>query len=131
MAAQAEATRVLTVARLLLDEMFSPRIAEGLTNRGHDVVAVAAIPSKVGAPDEQILRLATTEGRTLVTENVRDLEMLRTQWADEGRACAGLLYTSRQRFPRDKRWLGRLVTALHDRLTSGSIPVDGQVDWLT
>lgn len=32
--------------RLLLDEMFHPRIATELTGRGHDCVAVAAQPHR-------------------------------------------------------------------------------------
>lgn len=101
MATPAEAARLVTVSRLMLDELFNPRIAEELTKRGHDVVAVAAEPTWVGASDEQLLRIATMDERTLVTENVRDFEILRTQWLNEGRRCAGLLYTSRQGFPRD------------------------------
>lgn len=121
----------MTAVRLVLDEMYSPRIAEELTKRGHDVVAVAADPALVGASDEQILRIATIGECTLVTENVRDFEILRTRWLKEGRSCAGLLYTSRQRFPRDKKWTGRLVIALDERLASGMVPASGQVDWLT
>lgn len=121
----------MTAVRLVLDEMYSPRIAEELTKRGHDVVAVAADPALVGASDEQILRIATIGECTLVTENVRDFEILRTRWLKEGRSCAGLLYTSRQRFPRDKKWTGRLVIALDERLASEMVPASGQVDWLT
>lgn len=121
----------MTAGRLILDEMYSPRIAEELTKRGHDVLAVAADPALVGASDEQILRIATMDECTLVTENVRDFEILRTRFLKEGRNCAGLLYTSRQRFPRDKKWTGRLVIALDERLASGMVPASGQVDWLT
>jgi hypothetical protein len=121
----------MSVRRLMLDEMYSPQIAEEFAKRGHDVIAVAADLRRVSAPDEELLRIATADDRTLVTENVRDFEILRTQWLKEGRACAGLLYTNRQRFPRDRKWTGRLVAALDARLSGGFIPGAGQVDWLT
>ncbi|MGH3516080.1 MAG: DUF5615 family PIN-like protein [Haloechinothrix sp.] len=115
----------------MLDEMYHPRVAEELVKRGHEVVAVAAEPERVGLPDEQVLMHATSEGYALVTENVRDCEVLRMQWLKEGRNCAGLIYTHRQRFPRDKRWMGRLVTALDERMSSNTVPAPGEVEWLT
>ncbi|WP_448071454.1 DUF5615 family PIN-like protein [Georgenia yuyongxinii] len=115
----------------MLDEMFRPQIAEELRMRGHDAVAIAGNPELVGMADEHLVRLATTEERALVTENVRDFEILRSRRLSENRPVAGLIYTNRQRFARDKRWSGRIVTALDERLRTGRIPGPGQVDWLT
>lgn len=117
-------------ARLLLDEMFSPELAKVLRGRGYDVAAVAADPQLAGMTDEQVLVMATTEDRCLVTENARDFELLRARWVREGRDHAGLLYTSVRRFPRGRRYLGRLAAALDARLTAGRLPGTGQVDWL-
>jgi len=119
------------VAGLLLDEMFSPQIADRLCKRGHDVLAVAAQPELVGQPDEQILAQASAQDRCLLTENVRDFEILRSAWARDGKVHAGLLYTSRQRFPRERRMIAKIVTALDERLRDGTLPRAGRVDWLT
>lgn len=115
---------------LMLDEMFSPRITAELVRRGYDVIALADDPTRLGMPDDLVLEWATDQGHALLTENVRDFEMLRTAWLDEGRLCAGLLYTSHSRFPRDLRLIGRLVDALEVRLADGALPSAGEVDWL-
>lgn len=59
--------------RLLLDHQLSPRrIAAPLREAGHDVLALAAEPAAEGMDDDQVLELAATEGRILVTRNSRD-----------------------------------------------------------
>ena len=116
--------------RLALDEMFSPQLADELVRRGHDVVAVAADPGLAGLPDQQILEWATEQERCLVTENVKDYEVLRRAAAAQGRAHAGLLYGSPVRFPRDRRFLGALVVALDKLIASGELPGPDDVAWL-
>jgi Domain of unknown function (DUF5615) len=117
-------------ASLLLDEMFSPDIAAELVKRGHDVVAAAADPGLVGLADEQILEWATAQGRCLVTENVRDFEILRRAAAAQGRAHAGLIYSNPLRFSRDRRFVGALVAALDHMLTTAQVPGPSKVAWL-
>jgi predicted nuclease of predicted toxin-antitoxin system len=117
-------------ARLLLDEMFSPQIASELVKRGHDAVAVAAAPELAGLPDEQILDWATSQRRCLVTENVKDHEVLRRAAAAQGRTHAGLLYCAARRFPRDRRFAGVLVVALDKLLAAGQLPGPDDVSWL-
>ena len=116
--------------RLLLDEMFSPEIAAELVKRGHDVVAVAADPALVGPPDEQVLEWATGQGRCLVTENVKDHEILRRAAAAQGRAHAGLLCSGPRRLPRDRRFVGALVAALDKAIAAGRLPGPDEVGWL-
>jgi hypothetical protein len=116
--------------RLALDEMFSPQIAAELVKRGHDVVAVAADPGLVGLPDAQVLEWATDQGRCLVTENVKDYEVLRRLSAAQGRTHAGLLYCGPRRFPRDRRFVGALVGALDQLITGGHLPGPDEVGWL-
>jgi predicted nuclease of predicted toxin-antitoxin system len=116
--------------RLLLDEMFSPQIASELVRRGHDVVAVAADPELAGLPDEQVLEWATSQGRCLVTENVKDYEVLRRAAAAQGRTHAGLLYCPARRFPRDRRFAGALVVALDKLLAAGQLPGPDGTGWL-
>jgi predicted nuclease of predicted toxin-antitoxin system len=116
--------------RLLLDEMFSPKIATELVERGHDVVAVAADPGLVGLPDEQVLEWATGQGRCLVTENVKDYEVLRRAAAAQGRTHTGLLYSGPRRFPRGRRFVGALVVALDKAIAAGQLPGPDEVGWL-
>jgi predicted nuclease of predicted toxin-antitoxin system len=117
-------------ARLALDEMFSPQIAAELVRRGYDAVAVAADPALADLPDEQVLEWATSQGRCLVTENVKDYEVLRRTAAAQGRSHAGLLYCAPRRFPRDRRFIGVLVAAL-DRMPAGDqLPGPDEVGWL-
>jgi Domain of unknown function (DUF5615) len=117
------AAAAVVSVRLVLDEMFSPEIAWELVKRGHDVVAVAADPALVGLPDEQVLEWATDQGRCLVTENVKDDEVLRRASTAQGRTQAGLLYSGPRRFPRDRRFVGALVVALDESIVAGQLPV--------
>jgi predicted nuclease of predicted toxin-antitoxin system len=73
---------------LLLDEMFTDDIAQQLRTKGYDVISVVADPALVGRPDDQILAYATTEGRTLVTANIKDFVPLDTRYraADQSHA---------------------------------------------
>jgi predicted nuclease of predicted toxin-antitoxin system len=117
-------------AALLLDEMFSPEIATELVKREHDVVAVAADPALAGLPDDQILAWAAEQHRCLVTENVKDFEVLRRQAVAQGTTHPGLLYSGPRRSQRDRRFLGALVTALDEVLTAERVPVENEVSWL-
>lgn len=65
--------RIIMSVPLLLDEMFSDAIAQQLRAKGFDVSSVVAQPALVGLPDDQILAYATSEGRALVTANIKDL----------------------------------------------------------
>ena len=98
--------------RLLLDEMFAPTLADRLCAEGFDVVAVAGHGTLAAASDEEVMRWAATQGRRLVTENVKDFQPL-TQLASEcGEPVALLLFTSSRRFPRSRRNPGPLLDAL-------------------
>jgi Domain of unknown function (DUF5615) len=115
---------------LVLDEMFSPEIASELVKRGHDAVAVAADPELVGLADVQILEWATNQRCCLVTENVKDFEVLRRVWTAQGRTHAGLVYSASRRYPRGRRFVGALVAALDRMITSGQVPATNEVAWL-
>ncbi|MET8158208.1 DUF5615 family PIN-like protein [Sphaerisporangium sp. NPDC005289] len=117
-------------ARLLLDEMFAPYLAAELRARGYDVIAVAECDGGPGTPDDGVIESAIGQDRCVLTENVRDFEMLRVQRLTQGRPCAGLLYSAARRFPRTKSAMGRLVDALEERLSCDRLPPSGQVDWL-
>ena len=117
-------------ARLLLDEMFHPGIAEQLTARGHDCAAVAADPALRETSDADLLDYALAQDRTLVTNNVVDFEVLRRNRAAAGEPVPALIYTSDKSFPRDRRFIGRLITELDRVCGQDSVRAAGGVLWL-
>jgi hypothetical protein len=57
--------------KFLVDSMLPPGTADLLCDAGHD----ATTPAGMGAhnlPDDHLIRLATSDGRVVVTENARD-----------------------------------------------------------
>jgi hypothetical protein len=77
--------------KALLDEQLSPQIAARLRDKGYDVEAVAERTDLVGSTDREVLELATQEGRTVVTNNVKDFRPLAARWLAQGRIHAGLI----------------------------------------
>src|SRR5215218_3763646 len=78
--------------RILLDAHISGRtVGKSLVEGGHDVRALASEPELQGLSDPEVLQLAATEGRVLVTANVRDSEPLLREWAGESRPHAGVI----------------------------------------
>ena len=97
---------------LLLDEMFSPRIADELALVGIDCRAVVADPVLRAQSDLEIFDSAVRDDRVLVTNNVPDFESLRRAREAAGGPAPGLIYTSDVTFRRTKAYLSCLVTAL-------------------
>ncbi|MGI8607900.1 MAG: DUF5615 family PIN-like protein [Candidatus Dormibacteria bacterium] len=118
--------------RLLLDEHFSPTIAEQLRDHGHDVVALVELSHLRSRPDEDVLDYATAGGRAVVTENVVDFVLLHEAWRKRGDLHSGIVLSSSRRFPRTKTGVGRLVSALADLLdqTTEDEVFDGRLTWL-
>ncbi|MFY9846153.1 MAG: DUF5615 family PIN-like protein [Trebonia sp.] len=115
---------------LLLDEMFSPAIADGLAARGIDCQAVVADALLRALSDLEIFETALLEGRVIVTNNVPDFESLRRARDAAGGAIPGLIYTSDFTFPGTKAYVSRLVTALADAATGRETARHGGVLWL-
>ena len=111
--------------RVLLDEMYPPRLAELLCQLGHDVVAVVAEPEFVGAYDHTVLDAAAAQGRCVVTENVRDFAVLVGHMAH-----AGVLYVHGRRWSRGPAGIQHLATALDKAISDGHLPEPDRVDWL-
>jgi Domain of unknown function (DUF5615) len=116
---------------LLLDEMFSPAIAEKLGARGHDVLAVVADPALVSLPDEQILAHAAATGRALVTANIKDFVPLDTQYQAAGHAHAGLILVSTKTFPQDRAYPAAITSSLAALLDKPGQIQAGQVLFLS
>ena len=89
--------------------MYQAVIAQELRVRGHDVVSVHETPGR-GTPDEQVFAYAQSEGRAVVTENVRDYRRLAIARLVAGDRHNGLVLTTEKRWPR--RDPGALLSAL-------------------
>jgi hypothetical protein len=103
--------------KLLLDEMLSPDIAEQLRERGHDVQAVAA-SEHAELDDPDVLDIARSQQRAVVTNNVRDFRPLHMAAVQAGGAGHyGMVFMSGN-FRRTKADIGRIVVALEAKLTA-------------
>ena len=105
--------------KLLLDEMISPRIARELREGDFDVQAIKTDrPEFEGLADIEVLRRATAEHRTLVTDDVLDFRLIHNQLLGSGEGHNGIVFTSDATMPRNKasvslwtRTLGKLLKA--------------------
>ncbi len=115
---------------LLLDEMLPDHIAQRLRAKGYDVISVVADPAMVGLPDEQVLACATTQGRALVTANIKDFVPLDGRYRAAGQPHAGLILVSTKAFPQS-RGFPSAITASLATLLSGTAKIQpGQVLFL-
>lgn len=116
---------------LLLDEMFTDDIAQQLRTMGYDVISVVADPALIGLPDYQILAYATTEGRALVTANIKDFIPLDTRYRVADQSHAGLILISTKTFPQSRGFPSAVTTALATLLSGTAKIQPGQVLFLT
>ncbi len=116
---------------LLLDEMFTDDIAQQLRTKGYEVISIVADPALAGLPDEQILAYATTEGRAVVTANIKDFVPLDTRYRAADQSHAGLILVSTKTFPQNRSFSYAVATALV-ALISGTTKIQsGQVLFLS
>jgi len=98
--------------RLLLDEMLSPAIARELRSRGHDVETVAGNPAREALSDPEVLALARTEHRAVVTNNLRDFRPLHHEAITPGRAGHfGMIFVLGN-YRRTRADTGRIIAVL-------------------
>jgi predicted nuclease of predicted toxin-antitoxin system len=99
--------------RLLLDANLSPRrIAAPLRDTGHDVLALSEHATFEGLPDPQVLELATSEGRIVITRNSRDFAPIAREWAEAQRSHAGLILI----WTLDHNQFTRIITGIEHQL---------------
>jgi hypothetical protein len=99
--------------KLLLDEMYPKRIAEGLRARGRDTVAVVELPDLRNSSDPDVFAAAQREGRTVVTENVSDFVHIANDHDAGGQAHHGLVLVHPRKYPRgNPRTVGAMVNPL-------------------
>ncbi|MBO0840608.1 MAG: DUF5615 family PIN-like protein [Sciscionella sp.] len=117
--------------KLALDHHYPTAIAEQLRRKGHD--AVAAIERGwQREQDETLLALCAAEHRALLTNNVGDFMVIVRGWAVQGRAHAGLLFTSDVRLPRTHAMIGKYVKLLDAFLLEHPKPREfaDRIHWL-
>ena len=99
--------------KLLLDEMYSPRLAETLRVAGMDASTAAEV-GLTGAADPEVLAAAIAEERVLLTENVADFTRISAEHLIAGRHHPGVLIALSSRFSRRAAGVGPLVTAIQE-----------------
>ena len=101
--------------KLLLDEMYTPTIAEQLRARGHDAASIHDPEYRMleGEPDDEVWAAAIADDRALVSENVQDFRRIEANALAHAQPVARLIFTTDRQFPRgEPATLGRLVSAL-------------------
>ncbi len=116
---------------LLLDEMFSDNIAQQLRAKGYDVISVVTDSALVGLPDDRVLAYAATEGRALVTANIKDFVPLDSRYRAAGQSHTGLILVSTKTFPQNRGFPATITTALATLLSGTAKVQSGQVLFLT
>jgi len=102
--------------RLLLDEMLSPAIARELRERGYDVLAVADHPGWVALFDPEVMALARTERRAVVTNNLRDCRPLHADAITAGGPGHFGMIVMPGTYRRTKQDTGRIIAAIEAKL---------------
>ena len=104
--------------RLFLDAHVSGRrVARALRKDGHDVRAADEERDLDGMSDEDLLALATSEERILVTFNVADFPDIARRWAEQGRphhGCASVVGIDHSEFGTIIRIINRTLAARPD-----------------
>jgi predicted nuclease of predicted toxin-antitoxin system len=117
--------------KLLLDEMLSPDIAELLCGRGYDVQAIAA-SAHAALSDPEVLDLARSQQRAVVTNNVRDFRPMHIAAVQAGGAGHYGVVFMAGNFHRSKADIGRIAEALENKLKQypGLDDLANGEDWL-
>jgi hypothetical protein len=116
---------------LLLDEMFSEDIAQQLRAQGHDVISIVADAALIGLPDDQVLAYATSEGRALVTANIKDFVPLDGRYRAAGQSHPGLILVSTKTFPQSRGFPSAITASLATLLSDTAKIQPGHVLFLT
>jgi hypothetical protein len=99
--------------KLLLDEMYSARLAEALRPAGVDVRTIVEL-GLAGSSDPEVFTAAMADGRALLTENVADFARISAEHVGAGQHHPGVLIALSSRFSRRAAGIEPLVTAIRD-----------------
>jgi predicted nuclease of predicted toxin-antitoxin system len=115
--------------RAILDEQLSLQIAVLLRQAGYDVNAVADRADLVGRSDRIIFEAAFSEGRAVVTNNVKDFRPLAAEWLAEGRVHAGLILLPSTRI-RTRHATAAVTAAIENVLRDHPDGLTGSERWI-
>jgi predicted nuclease of predicted toxin-antitoxin system len=97
--------------RLLLDEMYSPTLADALRTVGIDAVTVAGLGLS-GRSDLDLFAAAVADDYVVLTENVADFARIAAEHVTAGQHHPGVLIALSSRFSRCSAGRAVLVTAV-------------------
>ena len=115
--------------RAILDEQLSPQIAVLLRQADHDVDAVADREDLAGCSDRIIFEVACTEGRAVVTNNIKDFRPLAAEWLAQGRVHAGLILLPSTR-TRTRHAIAAVAGAIENVLRDHPAGLSGSERWI-
>ena len=112
--------------KLLLDEMYSPRLAEALRAADVDATTVAEL-GLPGRSDLDVFATAVADRYVLLTENVADFARIAAEHLTAGQHHPGVLIALSSRFSRRPAGRGALVAAV---LAAAAEPLGDRVVYL-
>jgi predicted nuclease of predicted toxin-antitoxin system len=115
--------------KALLDEQLSPQIAALLRDAGYDVLAIADRHDLIGSSDTIVLEVATSEGRAVVTNNIKDFRPLAATRLAQGQTHAGLILVPSTR-TRTRSTITALATAIEEVLHDHPEGLEGSERWI-
>ena len=116
--------------KVLLDADLSHLVARELRARGRDATAITERDDLPGnAPDEIVMEIAASEGRAVVTANVKDFRPIAAQRLMTGRGHPGLILVSAAT-PRTKASAKRLADAVERVMLENPGGLAGSERWI-
>ena len=98
----------------LLDENISPAVSRQITIRRPEIRMQSIFEWRGGTllsqPDRLVLQMATADGLTLVTYDLKTVRPLVREWAASGIAHAGVIFVDERTIPSDN--FGQLIRAI-------------------
>jgi Domain of unknown function (DUF5615) len=96
---------------VLLDEMYSPALADAL-RREHIEVSTVVAEGLAGRPDTEVFAAAAAGGYVVVTENVSDFVRIAAEHTNAGEHHSGVLIALSSRFSRRRSGIPGIVAAI-------------------
>jgi hypothetical protein len=115
--------------RALLDEQLSPQIAVLLRKAGYDVDAVADRDDLAGRSDRVVFETTCSEGRAVVTNNIKDFRPLAAEYLAQGRVHSGLVLLPSAR-TRSRATIAAIAMAIEGVLTDNPDGFSGSERWI-
>ncbi len=116
--------------RFLVDEMSSEDVARLLRERGHDAVHVAEVGLRA-VPDPDLLAVATSQGRVVVTENAADFVPLLDARTAAGEAVVPVVVALKGNLPRGAGAMSHALAAKLDTWAEDTPDPYHHVHWVT